>query len=478
MKVKLKKHSTKLGRKLQHAFANRGVLIGLKEKVAQLPGNRRRFKVVVMPETRVADIAKVADDVRRTLKLDLLKVEIEHDAVYLILSKKLEEGEYLLVNLLNSPEYREAREVMGLAHPVGVDDLGYPIIIDLADSRFPHAVVCGTSGSGKSCGLKALLLTLLSYQPEMVNLIIGDAANELTQFSDLPHLAYPLIEDFHTLLKVLLILQDEMERRIFLKGSPQFDRLPFIVVVIDEFNSFMAEATDKEKLDLSVAALSQLLRRGRHARIHFVLAAHNPTKDNMKIDTSDLPVKMVFRVSNQHNSLTALGAGGAEKLRGNGDMLFKGASGIQHLQGAFITHTEIDELLAIVRYRDRLDAHPDSEHRVTNGFTITEAILRQKEKELRTERIHPSFRQSTKANTELLFASVLMWALEQEEISCNQIAEGFSVGWRRANDFIVRLHELGIVGDLDAKLPRKVLVHSLEDAPPATTKLLRSSGAI
>lgn len=204
----------------------------------------------------------------------------------------------------------------------------------------------------------------------------------------------------------------------------------------------------------------------------------------MKINTADLPVRMAFKTANLHNSLTALGAGGAEKLKGNGDMLFKGANGIQHMQGAYVSPDVIEKFLFQIRAHYGFSPFLIKAQKKVNratcrgpyGFTITEADLQQREDELQAERVQPSFRGSAKANDDVLFASVLLWALEQKEISCNQISEGFSVGWRRANEFIARLHDMGIVGELDAKLPRKVLVHSVEDASPAVAELLRKSG--
>lgn len=468
--------------KLLEVYAAKGCFFDIKRTVNYLSGNRAQLRVKILPQTRVADIEKHANDVRLALKLDFLKVYVEPNAVYIVVSRELEDDEHLLKYLWGSPEYIEMRKVKSLACPIGVDDLGKPVIFNMADNRYPHAVVSGTSGAGKSVAMNSLIMSLLRYPPWEVNLLIGDMAHDLSQFVELPHLSYPLIEDFDTLLKILLVLKDEMDRRISLKNTPQFEQLPFIVVMIDEFNSFMSAAPDKGRLDLTVDALAQLLRRGRHARIHFVLAAHDPTKDNMKINTSDLPVKMVFRVSNLHNSVTALGEGGAEKLRGNGDMLFKGSEGVQHLQGAYISPTDIDSILQYIRNNSHLSIQQTStpwkrlSPRGINGFTITEAALHRKEEELCAKQIRPSFRSSTKTDSELLFASVAAWALGQDEISCNQISEGFSVGWRRANELIMWLHDFGIVGNLDAKLPRKVLLHSVEEVPQIVQDLLHRYG--
>ena len=106
-----------------------------------------------------------------------------------------------------------------------------------------------------------------------------------------------------------------------MKQTDEFMQLPSIIFIIDEFNSFVSGSiSDKRRLGLLTEAISEILRRGRHSKIHLILAAHNPTKQRMRIDMGDIPVKFVFRVPNVHDSVTILGEGGAEKLRGEGDM--------------------------------------------------------------------------------------------------------------------------------------------------------------
>lgn len=167
-------------------------------------------------------------------------------------------------------------------------------------------------------------------------------------------------------------------------------------------------------------------------------------------------------------------------------MLFRGANGIEHLHGAYIDSNNLNNELMWLRYSHWSETRQSKSNKTRflkkifprgiHGFTITEADINRKEKEVRAKLIIPSLQQSAKADSERIFASVLVWTMGQEEISCNMISEAFRVGWRRANDFIMRLHELGIVGELDAKLPRKVLIHSVMDAPPEVVKLLQKCG--
>lgn len=480
----------KLVRKLVKNYATKGVHFDIKRSIIPLPNNRLRLNIKVLPETRVADIKRYANDVRLSLKLAVLEVVQEYTSVYIIISKEASMDEHRLLKILATPEFTEARRTMGLAFPVGVDDLGQPVIKDLMDPRCPHIIASGTSGSGKSVALKSMLTaTALTYPPSKVNLLVGDKANDLAQFKNLPHLSYPIIEDFDTFLNVLLILKDEMDRRISMKNTEGFNQLPIIVYVVDEFNSLMAEAREKRNSDLAVDTITQILRMGRHARIHFILAAHNPTKANMLINTSDLPVKMAFQVSNTHNSVTALGEGGAEKLRGQGDMLFKMNGKIQHLQGAFISQKEIDSVLNLVRQKfnfERRDVTPKqyraNRHfpRGAMGFTITDSDLQRIKERIHGEQISLPFnfisRRDKQSCNDRLFARIVAWTLNQEEISCNQISENFGVGWRRANNFIERVYELGVVGELDAKLPRKVLVQSVESIPAEVLSIMQSNG--
>ena len=473
----------KIVEKLVKCYAAKGVHFDTK-KIIPLSDNRFKIGIKVLPDTRVADIKRNARDVQLSLKVAQLTVIEEATAVYIIISPELPEESHHLLNILQAPEFDEAWENMGLAIAVGIDDLGDPVIVDLLDPRCPHAVVCGTTGSGKSVALKSMLITIVSmYSSQEVNLLIGDKANDLAQFTNLPHLSCPPIEDFHTFLSVLLLLKEEMKRRIKVKNTEEFAHFPVIVCVIDEFNSLMGEAPNKLTADLAVATLTQLLRMGRHARIHFILAAHNPTKANMLINTSDLPVKMTFQVSNLHNSVTALGEGGAEKLKGQGDMLFKMNGTTHHVQGAFVSPEEIENILNQVRQQTKRKVaySPKREQfpRGTHGFTVDKTDLRRIENEIQGEQdslpcVLTNHR-NTQRSTDQLFAKIIEWTLTQKEISCNQISENFNIGWRRANSFIMKLHELGIVGELDAKLPRKVILHSKEELPPKVKDFLRKN---
>lgn len=470
-----------LADKIVEFYRARGVPILIKEKDISVYGDRCRFKIKVRKGTRVELVRRYACDAKFYLKLPLFQVEEEDTTIYIVVSKKLSRDNQLM-QIWGTEIYAGARKTMGIAHPIGFDILGSPVIADL--TKYPHAIVSGNTRSGKSVALKCLLTSVAAaYSPEKLNILIGDRASDLLQFSRLPHLVHPIVEECDTFFKTMLILRQEMNRRISIKRTEEFARLPSIICVVDEFNSFISGITDKKRSKIAVDTISEILRMGRHARIHMVLASHNPTKGNMKINTSDLPTKLVFRVSKPCNSVVALGEGGAEKLRGEGDMLFSQNGEIQRLQGAFISSEEIDFILR--RMQDIYFRSPKQWRgrsiKGKYGFTITKADLQKAEEEFEDTQeeifaLTETDCKSTINHRQSLFAKVILWTLGKESISCNMLSETFNLGWRRANGFIKQLYDMEIVGDLDAKLPRRVLLQFIEEVPERVMEFMLSSG--
>lgn len=466
-------------------FKRRGAPFDIRSKVEQVSDDTIRLKVKFEPDTRAVDIRRCAEDVRRALKLSVLEIEEEHDAMYIIVSKhKIDAKRFNLINVLRSSKYSEAKQEMTLAHPVGVDVQGIPIIVDIP--KCWQILVSGTTGSGKSVALRCFLTTLASqYSSEQVNLLIGDSAYDLPEFDGIPHLSGPIIKDFQTFLSTLLLLDDEMNRRLPMKNTPELDKHPFIIFTVDEFNLLMGDAPTKYQAQLAEHTIANILRMGRHVRIHLFLVAHNPGRESMKVRSDDLPTRLAFKVASSHQSVTALGTGGAEKLQGNGDLLFKMDGKIRHIQGMFISPKEATAVMECIKAHTPYPAVSSiNQHNISPrgdfGFTITRNDLDRKATEFESEESPlcsaPTTCHSAKSDNDRLLANVIAWALTQEAISCNQISEGFNVGWRKANNVIRQLNGYGIVGELDAKLPREVLIHSPMEIPAAAQDLLRRNG--
>ncbi len=243
--------------------------------------------------------------------------------------------------------------------------------------------------------------------------------------------------------------------------------------------SFISGIADKKKKELAVKTLSDILRRGRHAKIHIVLAAHNPTQKNMLIDLSDIPARMAFRCAKFTNSIVALGEGGAEKLLGNGDMLFQSPffDKPQRIQGCYVSDEQISVALKHVRLKYSSKSTKEKISDLINddkyGFTITCEDLLEIEPENDIQ-ITPPIKKCEV--DEKLLAKIMLWALAHDTISCNLIKDTFCIGWKRADEFLDKLCELGIVGNIYAKLPRLVIPDKYEDLSEETIMFLNKHG--
>lgn len=465
----LENQADELAEKIVKRYKGYGVSINIKDKGITILEDRFKFGIKLLPGTRVADIKKYETDIRMSLKLSLFQVVVEHLGIYLVASKGFSLDNSLF-RILASTEYAEAKKKMRIPHPIGFDATGKPFIADLA--KYPQLMIAGSTSSGKTLSLKALLMGIvLEYSPQDVKLLVCDRAGDLDVFAGIPHLAYPIIENSETFLKVILEMKNELERRINLKHSAEFNRLPSIIFVIDEFLAFISEMANKSMTQLAAKTISDILRRGRHAKIHMVLATHNPTQSNMHIDLSDIPARMAFRCAKFTNSVTILGESGAEKLLGNGDMLFQSPyfDRLQRIQGAYISEEQVKTALKQVRLKfsnkSPKEKVYDLLNDIKNGFVINDAALLKIDPVPKKQEINDK-----------LLAEIIMWVLAHNSISCNLIKDTFRIGWKRAGEFLEKLYGFGIVGDIYAKLPRPDIPVDYVDLSDDIVSFLNKNG--
>jgi len=452
---------------IEECFARYGIKVGVKVHMSK----RDHFviKVKLKGSTRVSQVLKYASDVKFKLKLHTFKPFIKEPYIFITVSERDIQYDRFL-KILVSPVFTEAKKKMKLPHIIGTDGMGENIVEDLASVN--HLLNGGSSGSGKTIALLILILSIiLSKSPQKVNLLIIDVgANDLTPFNIVPHLSCPVIRDAEAGFNALKALATEMERRRELEVTniSEFNLLPRIVCVIDEFPALVSGMGDSSKLLTTI--VSSILQRGRHYKIHLVLAAQNPTIQNMKVDLSNITARMAFTCAKPNFSEIIIGEKGAEKLSGNGDMLYKSPQHdtLQRIQGAYISPSELKQVLYKFAFRNRQIDNPYK-------FVIDEETLRPTEMD--SGCYIAAKTSSPKGSVEdKLFAQVIMWALERETISSNSISDTFSVGWRRAKKFLDRLYSLEIAGNLDAKLPRAVLPTRIEDLSSKAVDILVSNG--
>ncbi len=321
--------------------------------VGQISGPRvTRYELQLAPGTKVGKVAQLRDDLCYALATTEIRILAP------IPGKQAVGVE--VPNL--SPNLVTLGDIFGDIPPQssplsvwlgkGID--GVPVYCDLA--RMPHLLIAGTTGSGKSGCINAILTSiLLRASPEQVRMILIDPKRiELNHYESIPHLLTPVVSSPKEASAVLLNVVTEMERRyerlaqVRARGLPEANRafrkrgegeLPYLLVVIDELaDLMMVSPQDVED------AIIRLAQKSRAVGIHLVLATQRPSVDVITgMIKANVPSRIAFAVSSQTDSRVILDSNGAESLLGQGDMLYKplGTSRLQRLQGAFVTEDEV-----------------------------------------------------------------------------------------------------------------------------------------
>jgi len=337
-----------------------------------------RFELDLAAGIKVSKISGLAKDLARSLSIVSVRVVevIPGKSLVGLEIPNIERETVRLKEILDHPSYQESESPLTLA--LGKDISGRPVIADLA--RMPHLLVAGTTGSGKSVGLNAMLLSILyKATPEEVRLLLIDPKMlELAVYDNIPHLLTPVITDVKDSANSLRWCVAEMELRYQLmaqlgvrniagynskvkqaiaENKPILDPLwhprksekpealepfPYIVVLIDEFADMMMVVG--KKVEELIARLAQ---KARAAGIHLILATQRPSVDVITgLIKANIPTRIGFQVSSRIDSRTILDQAGAEQLLGHGDMLFlpPGTGVSQRIHGAFVSDDEVNNI--------------------------------------------------------------------------------------------------------------------------------------
>jgi len=359
------------------------------EVVGILPGPVvTRFELQPAPGVKVQRITSLVKDLARSLAvIGVRVVEVIPGKSVVGIEIPNEHREMVrLKELLVADNYQKAESPLTLA--LGKDIAGNPVVADI--SKMPHLLVAGTTGSGKSVGVNSMLLSILyRAQPEEVRLILVDPKMlELSIYEGIPHLLTPVVTDMKDAAHALNWCVGEMERRYKLmaalgvrnlagyndrvtsedipdplwpadsdEAAPLLERLPFIVVVIDEFADMMMIVG--KKVEQLIARIAQ---KARAAGIHLVLATQRPSVDVITgLIKANIPSRIGFQVSSKIDSRTILDQGGAEQLLGHGDMLYlpPGTAVPNRVHGAFVSDDEVHRLVADWKLRGEPDYRPE-----------------------------------------------------------------------------------------------------------------------
>lgn len=442
-----------------------------------------RFEVQPAPGIKVSRITNLAKDLARSLAIVSVRVvEVIPGKTVIGVEIPNEKREMILLSqVLASPEFDRANSALSMA--LGHDIVGKPIIVDLA--KMPHLLVAGTTGSGKSVGINAMILSLLyKSTPEQVRVIMIDPKMlELSVYDGIPHLLTPVITDMKDAANGLRWCVAEMERRYKLmsflgvrnltgfnkkvtdakkigkpildptwqpdpmllaeeQSAPELETLPCIVVIVDELADMMMVVG--KKVEELIARIAQ---KARAAGIHLILATQRPSVDVLTgLIKANIPTRLSFMVQSKVDSRTILGEGGAEQLLGHGDMLFlpPGGGVPTRVHGAFVSDEEVHRVVADWKTRGQ-PVYIESITQAADDMDMG---------------AFGSQGDSEGEESDALYDEAVNFVTESRKASISAVQRKLRIGYNRAARMIESMEAAGVVSEMSGNGSREVI------APP------------
>ncbi|HET7578528.1 MAG TPA: DNA translocase FtsK [Bacillales bacterium] len=441
-------------RKLERTFES----FGVHARIRKVHVGPAVTKYEVYPDVgvKVSKILSLNDDLALALAAKEIRIEAPIPGKSAV-GIEVPNQEVSMVTLREVLEAREGNQKASkLAIGLGRDISGNPVLADLAS--MPHLLVAGSTGSGKSVCINSMIISILTWaKPHEVKMIMIDPKMvELNVYNGVPHLLTPVVTDPKKASQALRKVVDEMERRYELfsdSGTKNIESynnwlrrqndgaeepqalMPYVVVLIDELADLMMVAS--KDVEDSIMRLAQMARA---AGIHLIIATQRPSVDVITgVIKANIPSRIAFNVSSQTDSRTILDMGGADKLLGQGDMLFLpvGASKPTRIQGAFLSDDEVEHIVDYVIGQQKAQ--------------YQEEMIPNEEPEQAAQVEDEHYEEAVRLVAELGSASVSM------------LQRRFRIGYTRAARLIDAMEANGIVGPYEGSKPRKVLISKAND---------------
>lgn len=448
--------------KLQNTLQSFGVRVKMGD--ISLGPSVTRYELIPEQGVKVSKITSLSDDIKLSLAASDIRIEapIPGKAAVGIEVPNPERTMITLRELLESREFKNAKSKVTFA--VGKDISGKTIVTDIA--KMPHLLIAGATGSGKSVLINTLIMSIIyKANPNEVKMIMVDPKMvELTAYEDIPHLMIPVVKDPKKASAALAWAVAEMTTRyqkfadagvrdiasynaridkVTDKSDPEFQKMPQIVIIVDEFADLMMVAPGE--VEDAVCRLAQLARA---AGIHLVLATQRPSVNVITgLIKANIPSRIALSVSSAVDSRTIIDSGGAEKLLGNGDMLFAPQNLPKpiRVQGAFVSDEERDSVVNFLKnnsggpsYNEDVTAHIDSNPvaGAKNGAGMPGGAPDQDE----------------------LFAEAGYFIIEKDKASIGLLQRMFRIGFNRAARIMDQLSDAGVVGPEEGTKARQILM--------------------
>lgn len=409
------------------------------------------FEFKPSAHVKVSRILSLESDIAMALRAQTIRIQAPipgKDVVGIEIPNQTIETIYLH-ELLSSRLFLEAASELTIV--LGKDIVGNPFITDL--KKLPHLLIAGTTGSGKSVGINAMILSLLyRNSPDTLRLLMIDPKMlEFSVYNDIPHLLTPVITKPKQAIAALANMVLEMERRYAMMSktktkniesynqkavAEKFDPMPFIVVVIDELADLIM--TGGKEVEISIARLAQMARA---SGIHLIVATQRPSVDVITgLIKANLPSRISYRVGSKIDSKVILDTQGAESLLGRGDMLFTPPSsvGLVRLHAPFSTEKEIEKVTEFLKAQ-RPPEYDNSF--LAEGGDLSSA----------SEEIDPN------EPLDDMFEEAKAIVLSERKSSISYIQRRLQIGYNRAARIIEQLEKHGVLGEQNSKGQREIL---------------------
>ena len=428
------------------------------------------------PGVKVSRIVNLADDLALALSAVSIRIvaPIPGKSVVGIEIPNAVRETVFLKEIIDSETFQNSKSKLSFG--LGKDISGRPFVVDLA--KMPHLLVAGSTGSGKSVSINSMICSILfkSTPDEVRFLMIDPKMLELSDYEGIPHLLLPVVTNPKKAASALKWLVDEMERRYTVlaevgvrniehyhqrtekelkekgrgykrkgdtleedegKGAEGMERIPYIVVVIDELADLMMISS--REVEESITRLAQMARA---VGIHLLLATQRPSVDVLTgIIKVNFPARVSFQVTSKVDSRTILDTIGAEHLLGTGDMLFlpPGSSKLVRIHGAFVSSAEIKRIVEFLKKQGR----PSYDSRIV--------LEEKKETEAPEEDKYDE-----------KYDEAVAFVAEAGQASISLIQRRFRIGYNRAARIVEKMEKEGVVGPSDGIKPREVLIKKIE----------------
>ena len=433
---------------------------GVKTKILDICRGPSVTRYELQPQAgiKVSRITSLADDIALNLATAGVRIEAPipgKPAVGIEVPNKIR-ATVNIRGVFEAPNYINMRSPLTMA--LGKDIAGQAQVADLC--KMPHLLIAGSTGSGKSVCVNSIIISFLFRSgPEDVKLILIDPkVVELAEYNGIPHLLMPVVTEPRKAAGALGASVAEMERRYKLfaennvrdiksynklaKQNPVLEHLPYIAIIIDELADLMMVA-GKEVEDY----ICRIAQKARAAGIHLIVATQRPSVDVITgLIKANIPSRIAFAVSSQIDSRTILDTGGAEKLLGNGDMLFLpvGAAKPVRVQGTYVTDEEISAVLNFIKS--------------TSSEQYDEEMIAEMERRAVAEKGGKGGDAEDSDARDPMFEQAVECVIEAGQASTSLLQRRCKLGYARAARIMDQMEQEGVIGPYEGSKPRTVLV--------------------